>query len=241
MYEGMLSTKRDLTSLECESAFFRTDEALMRRIEERCGFPVIELYGRSEAHSHIYVNRPDAPFKDRIRKGGPPINEGIEVSVREPETGDPLKPGSHGELCVRGYSRMNCYLHETSGETTDVTAEGWLRTGDLGTVDEEGRHWYELRLDDALWLRGFLVAPSEIENTIESRPDIVEAHVVGVATDDGEEVPVAFVRATANAATPNTDRVSKFLSSQLADYKVPVQIEFVDEFPITERKRPESS
>lgn len=234
MYEGMLSTKRDLTSLERGSAFFRTGEALMRRIEERCGFPVIEPYGLSEAHSHICMSRPDAPFDDRIGKGGPPIDEGIEVSVHDPDTGEPLEAGSHGELCVRGYSRMDRYLHDDSGEASDLTAEGWLRTGDLGTVDQDGRLWYESRLDDALRLRGFLVAPSEIEATLESRPDVAEAHVVGVATDDGEEVPVAFVRATPDAATPSTDSITEFLYSQLADYKVPVRIEFVDEFPVTE-------
>jgi len=232
MYEGMLKTDHDLTSLERGSAWLVNEDDL-EAIEAECEFPVNEPYGLSEGHSHVCLSPFDAPKGERHSAGGPPIHEDIELEIRDPETGEPVGPNEPGELHLRGYVRMLEYLNKPERTAEDVDEDGWLATGDMCELDEEGRLLYHSRIEDMLRLRGFRVTPQEIESAIHDHEAVDRAQVVGVPRGDGEEVAVAFVRPVDGASVTDSE-LAEFMNEHVADYKVPPRFEFVDAFPTTE-------
>lgn len=214
-------------------AFLNTgfDEDLFERIESTFGFPPVQPYGLSEANSQVFVGDPADPTARRERVGGPLIHPDIEATVVDPETGEPLGRGEAGELRVRGYNVMNGYLGRPAA-TDEVFDDGWLSTGDLVTRDEEGYLYYQSRIDDALRVRGFLVAPRDIETVIDEQPGIELSQVVGAPHPRHGQVPVAFVKRSDPDLT--TDALQSALDGTLADYKIPEAVHFVDSFPRSE-------
>ncbi|MDF9746024.1 class I adenylate-forming enzyme family protein [Natrinema salsiterrestre] len=224
------------------------DEELFDRIESTFGFPVVQPYGLSEANSQIFVGEPSDPAERRKRVGGPPIHPAIEAKIVDPETREQLPVGEEGELAIRGYLLADGYLGKpeataeafdeevpgsgATGESENSSSGRWFYTGDLAEIDADGYVYYRSRLDDALRVRGFLVAPREIQTAIEDHPDVRSCEVVGAPHPRHGEVPVAFVVSDAGDVTP--EGIERFLESRVADYKVPEAVEFVDEFPTTE-------
>jgi fatty-acyl-CoA synthase len=231
MYEAMLATDYDLTSLERASAWL-VDADDLDAIEAGCDVPVCQPYGLSEGHSHLCIARPEHPREQRHAPGGPPLHEDVELQIRDPETGGVLDPGEPGELHLRGYARMLAYLDEPERTREDVDEAGWLATGDLCELDDAGRMRYHSRIEDMLRLRGFRVAPQEVERAIEGYDTVERAQVVGVPRGDGEEVAVAFVKPTGDSAV-GEDALATYLHERVADYKVPARFEIVDAFPTT--------
>lgn len=232
MYDAMMETDRDLTSLERGSAWL-VDGDDLEAIEERCEFPVNQPYGLSEGHSHMCLSPYGAPRAERHAAGGPPIHEDIEIEIRDPDTGDRLGENEPGELYLRGYVRMMEYLHKPERTAEDIDEDGWLATGDMCEIDEEGRLLYLSRIDDMLRLRGFRVTPQEIERAIGDHEAVDMAQVVGVPRGDGEDVAVAFIRLAGGATLTDAD-LAAFMNDHVADYKVPERFEFVDSFPTTQ-------
>lgn len=230
MYEAILDTGRDLTSIEYASVYL-TDADHMRVIEQELECSVIQPYGLSEAHSHLCMSRPTAPFEERVLPGGPPIHEGIDLEIRDPETNESLVE-EPGELFVRGFSRMTEYLGKPDKTAEDIDADGWLATGDLCELDGEGTMRYYSRIGDMLRLRGFRVAPQEIETVIDSHPGVDRSQVVAAKAKEMGELPVAFVRVTDETVTP--EELRGFLNDRVADFKVPQEFVFLEEFPVTE-------
>lgn len=207
-------------------------DASVERIERAVGFPVVQPYGLSEANSQVFVGDPTDPLERRKRVGGPLIDpDGIAAKIIDPETTAVCDVGEEGELCLRGYCVMNEYL-EKPDATAGAFLDGWLRTGDLCVRDPDGYLYYRGRLDDAMRVRGFLVAPSEIEAVINARSDIAIAQVVGAPHPRHGEVPVAFVTPRDDGLTEAQLRTQ--LEREIADYKVPERVVFVDSFPRTE-------
>ncbi|WP_226479731.1 class I adenylate-forming enzyme family protein [Natrinema amylolyticum] len=226
------------------------DEALFERIESTFGFPVVQPYGLSEANSQIFVGDPADPAERRKRVGGPPIHPDIEAKIVDPETREELPTGEEGELAIRGYLLADGYLgkpeataeafddevpgSEATGESEDSSSGRWFYTGDLAEIDADGYVSYRSRLDDALRVRGFLVAPPEIQTAIEDHPDVRSCEVVGAPHPRHGEVPVAFVvPAASDGDEPTAAALETFLESRVADYKVPEAFEFVEAFPTT--------
>jgi fatty-acyl-CoA synthase len=127
---------------------------------------------------------------------------------------------------------MLAYLDEPERTREDVDEAGWLATGDLCELDNAGRMRYHSRIEDMLRLRGFRVAPQEVERAIEGHDTVERAQVVGVPRGDGEEVAVAFVKPTGDSAVCE-DALAAYLNERVADYKVPARFEIVDAFPTT--------
>ncbi|WP_408958001.1 class I adenylate-forming enzyme family protein [Natrinema sp. 74] len=208
------------------------DADLFERIESRFGFPVVQPYGLSEANSQLFVGDPADPIERRKRVGGPPIHPAIEATIVDPETREELPAGEEGELAIRGYPLADGYLGKPEATAAAFDDSGWFYTGDLAAIDDDGYVYYRSRLDDALRIRGFLVAPREIQSAVEAHPDVRSCEVVGAPHPRHGEVAVAFV-------VPENDgliagELEAFLDSRVADYKVPDAFEFVDEFPTTE-------
>jgi fatty-acyl-CoA synthase len=186
----------------------------------------------------VFVGDPDDPLEQRERVGGPPVHPDAEVRVVDPETGEELPAGEEGELCLRGYNVMNGYHDKPEQTAAAVDDGGWLHTGDLGVRDEAGYFYYRSRLDDALRVRGFLVTPRDIEAALNGQPGVDQAQVVGASHPRHGQVPVAFVIRADGSDGDDGDldaaTLRESLAAEVADYKVPEDIEFVEEFPRTE-------
>ncbi|WP_254533847.1 class I adenylate-forming enzyme family protein [Natrinema gelatinilyticum] len=208
------------------------DEAVFEDLEEAFGFPLVQPYGLSEGNSQIFIGDPTDSITQRKKVGGPPIHSDLELRIVNPKTGETLPPGTEGEICLRGYNVMNEYHEKPEKTAENVDDDGWFHTGDLGVRDEQGYFYYKSRLDDALRVRGFLVTPHDIETVIDEHPGVERSQVVGAPHPRHGQVPVAFVKRSETDLEVGDLRT--FLEDRVADYKVPEDVEFVDEFPRSE-------
>ena len=172
----------------------------------------------------------DPPERRRV-PGGTPVSGEAQVRARDPDTGLLLNRGESGELELRGPSLMQGYFGDPDATQRAMTADGFVRTGDLGHMLDDGSFVFETRMGDVLRLSGFLVAPAEIESHLQHHPSIDGAQVVGVSTAAGVK-PVAFVTCKPGALFDEAD-VKAYCGANLARYKVPVRIILIDAFPTT--------
>lgn len=168
------------------------------------------------------VGRPRPGFEVRLAPGGG------AVAAPEPDAG----PGETGEIWLRGASVMSHYLDDPDATAEALTHDGWLRTGDLGTWDGEGRLRIVGRLKDMFIVGGFNAYPAEIENLMMGHPGIGQVAVIGVPDQRLGEVGVAFVvaRRGADLTPPGVIAWSREI---MANYKVPRSVVLVDELPLT--------
>lgn len=238
MYQRLLEadgfSEERVESLEKGSIGFVSigyDEDLFEEIESKTGVPVCQPYGLSEANSQVFVGDPEVPPSVRKRVGGPMIfPEEEEARIVDPETGEELEEGNAGELCLRGCNVMNGYLGKPEKTEEVIDEEGWFHTGDLALRDPEtGSLFYQSRMDDALRIRGFLVAPRDIETVLNDHPGVELSQVVGVSHPRHGQVAIAFVKRSNGSLTASA--LYEYLDDHVADYKEPEDIEFIDEFP----------
>jgi acyl-CoA synthetase (AMP-forming)/AMP-acid ligase II len=147
-----------------------------------------------------------------------------EARLVDPETGEDAE---EGEIWVRGPQVMRGYLNNPEATAETLTDDGWLRTGDIGRVDENGFFFIVDRLKELIKYKGYQVPPAELEAVLVSHPKVKDAGVIGVRREDGEEVPKAFVVSDGLDA----DEVMDYVSERVAPYKRIREVEFVDEIP----------
>lgn len=163
--------------------------------------------------------------------GGTPVSNAAEVRVRDPDTGQVLGTGESGELELRGPSVMQAYFGDAAATRQVLSEDGFVRTGDLGRVLDDGSFDFVSRMGDVLRLSGYLVAPAEIEARLQSHPSIDGAQVVSVSTEAGMK-PVAFVT-PAPGASFDEAAVKAYCGATLARFKVPIRVILIDAFPTT--------
>ena len=156
----------------------------------------------------------------------------VEVRVVDPETGQDCPVNTPGELLCRGYNIMKGYYGMAEATTLAVDADGWLHSGDIGTVDEGGYYRITGRIKDMIIRGGENIYPREIEEFLYTMPGIEDAQVVGVPDPKYGEVVGAFVRLKAGAELTESD-VQEFCRARMARYKAPRYVFFVDAFPMT--------
>ena len=144
------------------------------------------------------------------------------------ETGRALPVGSEGELCIKGPQVMLGYLNNPEATARTIDADGWLRTGDIAAFDEDGQLFIRDRLKELIKVKGFQVAPAELEAVLQTHPGVLDAAVIGIADDESGEVPLAFVVPKPGA---DADDIAAFLRGKLASYKQPARIEFIEAIP----------
>jgi long-chain acyl-CoA synthetase len=220
----------DLRSVEaCISGAAPLPGPVQQRFEALTGGRLCEGYGLTEAGPVTHVN----PIHGRRKSGtiGLPIPS-TDARIVDLETGTrALGPGEIGELCVRGPQVMAGYW-ERPEETARVIRDGWLHTGDIATMDEEGYFTIVDRLKDLIIVSGANVYPSEIEEVLLENPAVAEAAVVGMPNARKGEVPKAYVVLREGAAaTP--DELRAHCAANLSPYKVPTEIELRSELPKT--------
>ena len=193
--------------------------------EERYNAKVLDAYGLTESTSGFSMQRHDRPIKPG--SVGPAI-PGSEVRVVDDE-GRPLPPGQVGELIIKGPMVMIGY-YKNEEETKRVKKDGWLYTGDMGYLDEDGDIFIVDRKKDLIIRGGLNVYPSEVEQVLYGHPDVADAGVIGVPDKAYGEQVCAFV-VLKEGATASKKEIQAFCRESLAKYKVPRYIEFADELP----------
>ncbi|MDP7628104.1 MAG: AMP-binding protein [SAR202 cluster bacterium] len=189
---------------------------------------ILEAYGLTETSPAVTINPPDATeFSGSI---GLPIPS-TEVSVRDFE-GNVLENGSEGELWVRGPQVMLGYYERDEETAQAITPEGWFKTGDIATMDDEGFVRIVDRQKDMILVSGFNVYPNEVEEVLSECPGIVEAACVGIKDERSGEAVKVFVVAQAEGAVTR-EAIEKHCRENLAAYKIPRHIEFKTELPKT--------
>ncbi|MGZ4328827.1 MAG: long-chain-fatty-acid--CoA ligase [Solirubrobacteraceae bacterium] len=230
MYSAMLHHEGrdefDTSTLElCVSGGSAMPVELMRGFEEAFHCKILEGYGLSESSPVASFNRPD-----RERKPGSigiPI-EGVEMKVVD-DDGHDLPQGEVGEIVIRGHNIMKSYWNKPD-ETDETLIDGWLYTGDMAKVDEDGYFFIVDRKKDLIIRGGYNVYPREIEEVLYEHPAVREAAVIGVKDDDlGEEVAAAV--ALKDGEDASAQELRDFVKDQVAAYKYPRQVWFVDELP----------
>jgi fatty-acyl-CoA synthase len=201
----------------------------MRRVIEEMG--ALELcwaYGLSEASPNVVLSDHREPAELRISGRALP-HPGVEVRVADPDTDTPLLPGTRGEIQVRGWGIMRGYYNNPEATAKTFTPDGWLRTGDLGVLDAEGRLSMDGRLKDVLRVGGENVAPAEVEEVLLSHPAIAMAQVVGVPDARLGEVPAVFVTLRAGM-TATVEELLAWLAPRLANFRMPRHLRIVPDF-----------
>jgi fatty-acyl-CoA synthase len=203
---------------------------LIRRSEQR-GVRAVIGYGQTEAYPYLTHTLPDDPHPDWVNTVGRPLPQ-TEIKIVNPETGEILPRGEIGEICARGYGIMKDYFDNPAGTTAAIDLEGWLHTGDLGSLDERGCCRVQGRAKDLIIRGGENIYPREIEDVLHTHPAILGASVIGVPDSEWGEIPVAFVQ-TKPEARLSAEEFEAFCRERLASYKVPRIWRFVDQFPQT--------
>jgi long-chain acyl-CoA synthetase len=231
MYAAMLNhperEKFDVSSLEvCASGGSAMPVEVMRAFEEAFDAKILEGYGLSETSPVASFNHPD-----RERKPGSigtPI-DGVEMKVVD-DDGNEVAQGEPGEIVIRGHNVMKGYWNRPEANEEAIDADGWFKSGDMATVDEDGYFFIVDRKKDLIIRGGYNVYPREIEEVIYEHPAVREAAVVGVPHDDlGEEVGAAV--ALKDGEELSEDELREYVKENVAAYKYPRKVWFVDELP----------
>jgi fatty-acyl-CoA synthase len=205
-------------------------EVMKRVISEMNMAEVTIAYGMTETSPVSTQTRADDSLDRRTATVGR-VHPHVEVKVVDPATGLIVPRGQTGELCTRGYSVMRGYW-EQPDKTAEVLVNGWMHTGDLAVMDEQGYLAIVGRSKDMVIRGGENVYPREVEEFLYSHPDIEDVQVVGVPDDRYGEELLAAVRVRSGASLSEQD-VRDFCRDRLAHYKIPRYVRFVDEYPMT--------
>jgi fatty-acyl-CoA synthase len=204
---------------------------LVRRAEKDFGVKVAIGYGQTEASPYVSHSLPDDPNPDWISTVGRPLPQ-TEVKVIDPSSGETLPVSCVGEICARGYGLMAGYFNNPGATAEALDHDGWLHTGDLGSMDPQGYLTIQGRLKDMIIRAGENIYPREIEDLLFTHPDIANAAVVGIPDREWGEVVAAFVQ-TRPGCELTDDALTCFCRRHLASYKVPRVWRFVEQFPRT--------
>lgn len=198
---------------------------ILKSFNQRYPLPVIEGYGLSEASPVVTLN----PIKGEQKPGsiGLPIPR-VEVTIRD-EAGDEVARGETGEVCVRGGNVMRGYWNQPEA-TENAIRDGWLYTGDMGRMEEDGYTYITDRKKDMLLVNGINVYPREIEEVLHQMSGVKEVAVIGRRDVRKGEQPVAYL-ALDDGVSLNDGEIRQFLKQRLADYKVPREIRFLEALP----------
>jgi len=211
-------------------AFNASLEDLPERAQPR-GLRLVGLYGMSEVQA-LYARQPlKAPMARRKLGGGLPTSPLGHVRVRDPDSGELLGPGQPGALECAGPSLMVGYYGNEAATAQAMTADGYVRTGDLAQLDGRGGFTFLSRMGDVLRLSGFLVNPLEIETHIQKLPAIADCQTIAVPRPEGVRA-VSFVILKPGAALDEAATIAHCRRG-LANYKVPLRVFAVDDFPKT--------
>jgi acyl-CoA synthetase (AMP-forming)/AMP-acid ligase II len=234
IYQAMLESpereKRDLSSLRfAVTGAAIVPVALVERMQSELSFDlVLTAFGMTECVVGTMCRRGDPP--ELVAGTCGRVVPGLEMRIAKPGGNDRLPAGEEGELMFRGDNVMLGYLDDPEATAEAIDADGWLHTGDIGRVDENGYLKITDRLKDVFFVGGFNVYPAEVEQVLARLDGVVESAVIGVPDERLGEVGKVFVVRRAGSSLTEDDVIA-FAKERMANFKVPRQVEIVDALP----------
>ena len=205
---------------------------VMKRVMELMHMSEVGIcYGMTETSPVSTQTAFDDPVAKRVGSVGR-VHPHVEVKVVDPDHGRTVERGADGELCTRGYSVMAGYWNDDERTAEAIDPEGWMHTGDLATMDDEGYVNVVGRIKDLVIRGGENVYPREVEEFLYGHPDVSDVQVIGVPDPRYGEELMAWV-IPRSGATLDADAVRGFCQGRIAHYKIPRYVKLVDGFPMT--------
>jgi fatty-acyl-CoA synthase len=193
---------------------------------------IVTAYGQTEASPLTCMTAPDDPVERRVDSVGKVVWH-QELKIVDPATGKTVPRGVQGEICFRGYNVMAGYDNHPEATAEAIDEQGWLHSGDLGTMDEHGYVRITGRLKEMVIRGGENVYPREIEEFLHTLDIIYDAAVVGVPDEKYGEELLACVKLQEGVVPPTEDEFRALCKGRIAHYKIPRYWMVVDEFPMT--------
>lgn len=198
------------------------------------GVKVLQIFAMTEASGYVTLTSPDASEQHRLQTNGTALPD-VEVRIVDPESELVLSPGNAGEIQFRGPVAFHSYYADAATTRATILEGGWIKSGDYGRMDKDGTTYFLGRIKDMLKVGGENVAAAEIEAYLSTHPAVKLSQVVARADAHLDEVPVAFVELLPNH-TVSRDELVDFCSGKLASFKIPRDIIFVTEWPMSATK-----
>ncbi|GAA4414085.1 AMP-binding protein [Fodinibacter luteus] len=205
--------------------------SLMTRLIETGIEEMTICYGMTETSPVSTQTRTDDSFERKVGTVGA-VHPHLEIKVVDPLTRETLPRGESGEFCTKGYSVMLGYWDEPD-KTAEALVDGWMYTGDIAVMDDDGYVQITGRIKDMVIRGGENIYPREIEEFLYTHPDVLDAQVIGVPDDRYGEELCAWVRMREGATPLTAESLREFATGQLAHYKIPRYVRIVEEFPMT--------
>ena len=205
---------------------------VMRRVGSEMGIEQISIaFGQTETSPVSTFVRVDDTLEHRCSTVGQ-VMPHTEIKITDPATGQVQPRGRAGEFCARGYLVMRGYWNDPERTAESIDAAGWMHSGDLATMDDEGYVRIVGRIKDMVIRGGENIYPREIEEFLYTHPDVADVQVIGVPDERYGEELMAWIVPRADAALTEDD-VRDFCRGQIAHFKIPRYVRFVDGFPMT--------
>ncbi|KSU85794.1 fatty-acyl-CoA synthase [Fictibacillus enclensis] len=205
---------------------------VMKSVINKMGMSEITIaYGQTETSPVFTQTVPDDPIEKRVETVGKP-HSGVEVKVIDPVTGDLLKAGMQGELCTRGYHVMKGYYKMPEATANAIDSEGWLHTGDLAVIDNDGYVAITGRLKDMIIRGGENIYPREVEEFLYSHPSILDIQVIGIPDEKYGEKVAACVQLKEGEQLTKEELVD-YCQGKISKFKIPEHIFIMKEYPMT--------
>jgi acyl-CoA synthetase (AMP-forming)/AMP-acid ligase II len=195
-----------------------------------CGF--VQMYGMTETSGTITTLNPedhDVNGNEKMRSVGTPL-PGVEIKIIDPDTGEILPPRTIGEIATRSAKNMKGYWNRPEATAETIDAEGWLRTGDAGSLDEDGYLYIQDRLKDMIISGGENVYPAEVENALYANPKVADVAVIGVPDEKWGEAVKACVVVKAGEELTEAELIAD-ARTRIAGFKCPKSIDFITALP----------
>jgi len=206
-------------------------EIISRVIEELGPKEICNAFGLTETAAVSSITSCTDPLEIRLHKVGKPL-PGVEIKITDPNTGEVLSVGKEGEICIRGYNVTKGYYKKPKETSDAIDSEGWLHSGDLGILDEEGYLSFRGRIKDMLKSGGINISTLEVEEFLHRHPKVREAHMIGVPDKIKDEVGLAFIELK-EGETCTEEEIIGFCKGKIASFKIPRYVIFGKDFSRT--------
>jgi fatty-acyl-CoA synthase len=207
-------------------------EVMKRCVNDMHMAEVSIAYGMTETSPVSCQTRADDDLDRRTATIGR-VHPHVEIKIVDPATGETVQRGETGEFCTRGYSVMLGYWDDPEKTDEAIDADGWMHTGDLAEMREDGYCNIVGRIKDMVIRGGENIYPREIEEFLYGHPDVEDVQVIGVPDERYGEELAAWIKLRSGAEPLDADKVRAFATGRLAHYKIPRYVMLVDEFPMT--------
>ncbi|XUU61892.1 class I adenylate-forming enzyme family protein [Erythrobacter sp. HA6-11] len=233
MIEAAKATGTDVSCVEgVVSGGAMVQPELNRAAQETFGVPILIVYGQTETYPAITAVWPEDTGADLTQKIGQPIAH-VEVSIRSPNDNSVCAVDEQGEICMRGYNQMAGYNDNPGATAETIDADGWLHTGDLGSMDSRGYVTITGRVKEMIIRGGENLFPAEIEAALLEHPALAEVAVAGVPDEKWGEIVACFMRCAEGAKRPDEGELRSFIRERLSPQKTPAHWVWMNEFPLT--------